>query len=410
MKVVYRRCAGLDVHKDEVVACARVAVKRTAAHELQRFPTTVAGLMELAAWLTRLKVRHVAMEATGVYWKPVWHVLEEEGLELVLANAQRVRNVPGRKSDVNDAAWIADLLAHGLIAASFVPPQPIRELRDLTRTRRQLVRERGQHANRIAKVLEDANIKLSSVLSDLIGMSGRRILKAMIAGETDPERLAGLASRRLASSRAELVAALAGRPSPHHRFLIAQHLTLVEQLETRIAAFDHAIATLLAPFRDVVERMKRVPGLNGPVAAPAVLAEIGTDMSRFPTAGHLVSWARLVPRLDESAGQKRSTRIKRGGFWLKPLLVQCAFAAARKNNCYLQARFRRLAARRGAKKAAIAVAAAILTALYHMLRDGTAYREPDADFLRRRDREQVAQRLARRIRQLGYAVDIRAAA
>ena len=320
MKVLHRRCAGLDVHKAVVVVCVRRLVKRKVSYEVESFATTTRGLLALADWLEALGVTHVAMEATGVYWKPVWHMLEGR-FALLLANPQHIRNVPGRKSDINDATWIADLMAHGLIEASFVPPRPIRELRDLTRTRRQLVREIVQHCNRIAKVLEDANIKLANVLSDLMGVSGRRILKGLIAGETDAAKLAELGSRQLQCSRADLIAALEGRPTAHHRFLLAQHLALVERLEAMLAEFDTAIEVLIAPFREIIERLKRVPGLKG-VAAPALLAEIGVDMSCFPTAGHLLSWARMVPRLDESAGKKRSTRVKKGGAWLKPLLVQ----------------------------------------------------------------------------------------
>ena len=245
-----------------------------------------------------------------MYWKPVWHILEGR-FTLILANAAHIKGVPGRKSDVNDATWIADLLAHGLIRASFVPPQPIQELRDLTRTRKQLTREIVQHTQRIQAVLEEANVKLSSVITDILGASGRRILKAIIAGETDPERLAELGSPRLAAPRGELADALHGRVRDHHRFLIDQHLKTIEQLEATIAAFDARIEAALAPFRDIVERLKEVPGLSE-TSAQILIAEIGTDMSQFPTAGHLLSWAGLVPRLDESAGKRRSTRVQEG--------------------------------------------------------------------------------------------------
>jgi transposase len=348
------------------------------------------------------------MEATGVYWKPVWHVLEEQ-FQLVLANAAHIRNVPGRKSDVNDATWITDLMAHGLIRASFVPPAPIQELRDLTRTRRQLGREIVQHTQRIQKALEDANIKVSSLITDLLGASGRRILKALIAGESDAAVLAALGGPRLKCSRRELTGALEGRITPHHRFLIGQHLRMIEELEAAVAAFDAQIEATLVPFRDAADRLTSIPGISD-VAAQVILAEIGPDMSPFPTAGHLLSWAGLTPRLDESAGKRRSTRVKKGAPWLKPVLVQCAFAAARTKNTYLQAQFLRIKARRGPKKAAIAVAASILTAAYHMLRDGTFYSDLGPHHFARRDKTRVAMRLVRRIKELGYDVEIKAAA
>ena len=408
MKTLHRRCAGLDVHSDTVVACARLTARTKASHEVRRFSTATRDLLELAAWLTERGVTHVAMEATGIYWKPVWHILEGR-FELVLANAAHIRNVPGRKSDVNDAVWISDLLAHGLIRASFVPPAPIQALRDLTRTRTQLTREVAQHIQRIQKTLEDANIKLVSVISDIVGMSGRRILKAMIAGETNAMRLAELGSARLKCSRSDLAAALDGRVTAHHRFLIDHHLGLIEELERRIAAFDARIGEVLAPFRNAVERLITIPGVSR-VAAEVILAEIGPDMTPFPTAGHLLSWAGLVPRLDESAGKRRSTRVRKGAPWLKPVLVQCAWAAGRTKATYYQAQFFRLKARRGPKKAAIAVAASLLTAAYHMLKDGTFHHDLGADFLVNRDKARIAARLANRIKDLGYDVSFTATA
>ena len=408
MKTLHRRCAGLDVHKKEVVACLRLVARNKVGHEVRRFPTTTRGLIELAEWLDEAECTHVAMEATGVYWKPVWHILEGR-FTLILANAAHIKGVPGRKSDVNDATWIADLLAHGLIRASFVPPQPIQELRDLTRTRKQLTREIVQHTQRIQAVLEEANVKLSSAITDILGFSGRRILKAMIAGEADPDRLSELGSPRLAASRSELSDALHGRVREHHRFLIDQHVKTIEQLEQTITAFDARIEAALEPFRETIERLKEIPGLSE-TSVQILIAEIGTDMSQFPTAGHLLSWAGLVPRLDESAGKRRSTRVKKGAPWLKPVLVQCAWAAARKKNSYFQVQFLRLKARCGPKKAAVAVAASILTTAYHMLADGTCYQDLGADHFARRDPARAAAKLANRIRSLGYHVDIRAAA
>ena len=404
MKTLHRRCAGLDVHKDEVVACVRVVDRSKATHEVRRLATTTRGLLELADWVQANGCTHVAMEATGVYWKPVWHVLEGH-VELVLANAAHIKNVPGRKSDVNDAVWIADLLAHGLLRSSMVPPTQIQELRDLTRTRKQLTREVVQHTQRIQKVLEDANVKLSSVVSDVLGVSGRRILEAIVEGESDPGKLAALGNERLACTRAELVEALRGRVSEHHRFMLKQPLRMVDELERSIRAFDQRIEVALEPFRDDIERLTAIPGVST-TGAQVILAEIGADMSRFPTVGHLLSWAGLCPRLDESAGKRRSTRVRKGAPWLKTVLVQCGWAAARSKETYLRAQFLRLKARRGPKKAAVAVAASILVAAYHILRDKADYHDLGPDYFVRRDSARVAQRLARRIRELGYDVQI----
>jgi len=375
---------------------------------VRRFSTATPDLLELADWLAAQGVTHVAMEATGIYWKPIWHILEGR-FELVLANAAHIRNVPGRKSDVNDAMWISDLLAHGLIRASFVPPAQIQDVRDLTRTRTQLAREVAQHIQRIQKTLENANIKLTSVISNIIGTSGRRILKAMIAGETNPAKLAELGSTRLKCPRAELTAALDGRVTAHHRFLIAHHLSLIGELERHIAAFDTRIEKLLRPLRDAVAQLITIPGVSK-VSAQVILAEIGADMTPFPTSGHLLSWAGLVPRLDESAGKRRSTRVRKGAPWLKPVLVQCAWGAARTKGTYYQAQFFRLKARRGPKKAAIAVAASLLTAAYHMLKNGTFHQDLGADFLLKRDRARIVTKLASRIKDLGYDVSFTPAA
>ncbi|HEX9640926.1 MAG TPA: IS110 family transposase [Candidatus Krumholzibacteria bacterium] len=409
MKVLFERCAGLDVHKDVVVGCVRILEEGgRARYEVRRFSTMTAGLLELGDWLRGWGCTHAAMESTGVYWRPVWHVLEGE-FELVLANAAHIRNVPGRKSDVNDATWIADLLAHGLIRASFVPPGAIQEVRDLTRTRRQLVRQVGQHSQRIQKVLEDANVKLGSVISDVLGESGRRILKAIVVGETDPERLASLGSERLHCPREELVEALRGKLTKHHRFLLDQHLSTIEHLEGSVRDFEAQIEAALEPFRADVERLTTIPGISR-IAAQVIVAEIGTDMSRFPTAQDLISWAGLCPGLNESAGKRMSTRIRKGAPWLKPVLVQCAWAAARSKNTYLQAQYLRLKSRRGPKKAAVAVAASILTAAYYMLLRAAPYQDLGPAHFTVRDRALVAQRLARRIRDLGYEVEIRKAA
>jgi transposase len=404
MEVIRERCAGLDVHKDTVVACMRIQTEGQVRREVRSFGTMTQDLLTLADWLEEQNCTHAAMEATGVYWKPVWHMLEGH-VELVLANAAHIRNVPGRKSDVNDATWIADLLAHGLIRSSFVPPKPIAELRDLTRTRKQLTREIVQHTQRIQRVLQEANVKLDSVISSVLGVSGRRILRAIIDGEQDPEVLASLGSPRLACSPKALVEALRGRVTAHHRFLLSQHLGLIESLEGTIQQFDEEIERAIHPFRELVQLLTAIPGISD-VSSRAMVAEIGIQMEQFPTVGHLISWASLCPRLDESAGRTRSSRVRVGAAWLKPMLVQCAWAAVRSKDTYLQAQYLRLKGRRGPKKAIVAVAASILTAAYHMLKYGVEYRDLGGAYFRKRDSEKVAQRLAKRIRELGYDVNI----
>jgi transposase len=341
--------------------------------EVRSFGSTTTGLLALADWLAEHGCTHVAMEATGVYWKPVWHVLEDE-FELVLANAAHIKNVPGRKTDVNDAMWIADLLAHGLIRSSFVPPQAIQQLRDLTRTRKQLVREVSQHSLRIQKVLEDANLKLGSVLSDVLGKSGRAMLDAIVAGQTDPEQLAALAQGTARHKTAELREALRGRISEHHRTMLKLHLQVVDALQRTLAELDTAVGKALAPIRQRARLLTTMPGVSD-LTASVVVAEIGVDMSRFPSAGHLISWAGLCPRSDESAGKRRSTRVRKSGTWIKTTLVTAAWAAVRVKTSYLRAQFLRIKARRGAKKAILAVAASMLTAAFHMLRDGTEYND-----------------------------------
>lgn len=403
MEVLYPRCAGLDVHKDSVVAAVR-CVSPPSHHEVRSFTTTTQGLLALAEWLTSHGCTHVAMEATGVYWKPVWHLLEDH-VELVLANAQHIRNVPGRKTDVNDATWIADLLAHGLIRSSFVPPAAIQELRDLTRTRKQLVREIAQHSLRIQKVLEDANLKLGSVLSDVLGQSGRAMLAAIIAGEEDPERLAALALGTARRKHAALVEALRGRVTPHHRALLQLHLGLVDALQAALAEIDARVGKALEPIRASAQLLTTMPGVSD-LVANVIVAEIGIDMTRFPTSGHLISWAGLCPRNDESAGKRRSTRVRKSANWLKTTLVTAAWAGVRVKDSYLHAQFLRLRARRGAKKAILAVAASMLTAAYFMLRDGVEYADLGADHFDRRDRSKVIHRLVRRLRDLGCQVAI----
>ena len=408
MEVLHQRCAGLDVHKKTVVAAVRLAEGDKVVTEVKTFATTTSGLLALSDWLSENGCTHVAMEATGVYWKPVWHVLSDGELELILANAAHVKNVPGRKTDISDATWLAELLAHGLIRASFVPDGQTQEMRVLLRTRKQLVREQGRHIQRIHKTLEDANLKIESELSDILGKSGRAMLNAIIAGETDPVRLAALAHRNVKSSQADLQEALRGRVTAHHRFLLKLHLDQIDRLDAAIATMDSEIEAHLAPFRTAVEIVSTIPGV-GALSAQVIVSEIGTDMSRFPTVGHLLSWAGLCPRNDESAGKRRSTRLRKGAPWLKTMLVQCAWAAKRKKDSYLRAQtqFLRLKSRRGPQKAICAVAASILTAAYHMLKDGTLYQDLGADHFVRRSKSTHLQRLVKSIEHLGYSVDLK---
>lgn len=400
MEVIHARCAGLDVHKDTVVACVRIAKDGRVHQEVKTFGTTTSQLLALADWLRENECSHAAMESTGVYWKPVWHVLEDS-LTLVLANAMHIRNVPGRKTDVNDAMWIDDLLAHGLIRGSFVPPAPVQAMRDLTRTRKQLVREVSQHSLRLQKTLEDANIKLGSFVSDILGASGRAILDAIVKGIDDPEKLAELSTGRLKASRSELVESLRGQVRDHHRFLLRLHLDQIDALNKAVRDVEARLGTALDPFRDLEGLLMTIPGVSH-TTAQVLLSEVGTDMSRFPTAGHLISWAGLCPGNDESAGKRRSTRLRKGGQWLKATLVQSAWPASRKKGSYLKALFHRIRGRRGPKKAAVAVAASMLTAAYHMLKTGVVYADLTDQYFEARDRTKIAKHLIKRLANLGF--------
>ena len=404
MDVIHPRCAGLDVHKDTVVVCARLIIDGKVQQEVKTFGTTTKELLALADWLHERGCTHAAMESTGVYWKPVWHVLEGS-TELLLANAAHIKNVPGRKTDVNDATWISDLLAHGLIRGSFVPPAPVQEMRDLTRTRKQLVREAAQHVHRIQKTLEDANIKLASVVTDVLGASGRAILDALVRGETDPEKLAELANKRIKAPREKLVEALRGKVQPHHRFLLGLHLGQIDALAEAVREVEARLGDALQPFRDLEGLLTTIPGVSQ-TTARVILSEVGADMARFPSAANLISWAGLCPGNDESAGKRRSTRLRKGGRWLKATLVQSAWAATRKKGSYLKAQFHRIRARRGPKKAVVAVAASMLTAAYHMLKTGVEYEDLTEMHFTTRDRTKLAKRLVKRLTDLGLSVQI----
>jgi transposase len=416
MEVMHKCCAGLDVHKNVIVACVRLTLRRKVERECRTFDTTTTGLLALLSWLSASGCTHVAMEATGVYWKPVWNILSDGTFELIVANAAHIKNVPGRKTDMNDAMWIADLVACGLIRASFVPDERTQELRSLLRTRKQMTREQTSHIQRMQRTLEEGNIKLDSVISDIIGVSGRCMIEAMIAGETSPVRLADLAHRRIRAPREALCEALRGRVTDHHRFLLRLHLRQYDALAAAIAEIDQQVEVLIedmdeqieagqATFRALIMLLCSIPGV-GTLAAVVILSEIGRDMSRFPTAGHLLAWAGLCPGQNESAGKRKSSRLRKGAPWLKTLLIQCAWAASRRQDSYYKAQFSRLKARRGPKKAICAVAASMLTAIYHMLKDGTGHRDLGASYFDRRSIDAKAKRLVSQLTKLGFQVQL----
>lgn len=405
MELIHARCAGLDVHKDVIVACVRLVEDDRVRQEIASFKTLTSGLLSLSDWLEGHGCTCVAMEATGVYWKSAWQVLEGQ-FELVLANAAHVKNVPGRKTDVNDAQWLSDLLAHGLIRSSFVPPQPVQDLRDLTRTRKQLAREIVQHTNRVQKVLESANIKLTGLITDVLGQGGRAILNAIVSGESDPGQLAQLAPR-VRATKEQLVEALRGQVREHHRFMLHLHLKQIDTLRNTIHEIEERLDQSLGTFRDAIGRVITIPGISE-TTAWTIVSEIGTDMSRFPTPEHLVSWACLCPRNDTSAGKHRSTRVRQGCRWLKEGLIQAAWSVARMKEGYLASQFHRIRARRGAKKAAVAVAASILTIAYCVIRDGTTYRDLGGHHFDLRDKQKAAKRLLKRLEKLGFQVQVQA--
>jgi len=356
------------------------------------------------------------MEATGIYWTPVWKILSDGEFDLLVANAAHIKNVPGRKTDLNDAMWIADLMACGLIKASFVPQEAFQELRSLMRTRKQLGREQTRHVQRIQKTLEEANIQLDSVISDILGVSGRRMIEAMIEGVRNPHQLAALAHRGIKASPQQLYDALHGRLTDHHRFLLKLHLGQWDRLDAairdidrevdgRIEQMDQKLADGEPPFRALIVRLSAIPGVST-LSATTILSEIGRDMSRFPTAGHLVAWAGLCPGQNESAGKRKSSCLRKGAPWLKTMLVQCAWAAKRQKNSYYMAQFYRLQARRGPQKAICAVAASLLTAIYHMLKNGTRHHDLGADYFDRRSPEAKAKRLLAQLSRLGFEVTL----
>lgn len=405
MDVVYERCCGIDIHKKTAVACVVVPGPTGAPRkETRTFGTMTDDLLALADWLAAEGVTHVAMESTGVYWKPVYNLLEGS-FELLLANAQHVKAVPGRKTDVRDAEWLADLLRHGLLKNSFVPDRPQRELRELTRYRAALVRERAAEASRLQKTLEGANVKLGDVASNVLGQSARRMLEGLVAGAADPAALAELAQGRMREKIPLLERALAGHFAAHQRFLVAQQLAHIDYLDEAIERLSAEVAERLRPFEEALERLDGIPGVGRRIAE-VLVAEIGTDMARFPTAAHLASWAGMCPGNRESAGKRLSGRTRRGSPWLRTTLVEAGQAAGRTKDTYLGAQYHRLGARRGKKRAAVAVGHTILVIAYHLLAHGQTYEELGSGYFGERDRRGTERRLVHRLEALGYTVQI----
>lgn len=409
METIVERPAGLDVHKAQVTACVRTPDKHGAREQhIAEFPTTVAGLLTLRDWLAAHGVEQVTMEATGVFWKPVWAILEDE-FECVLVNARHVKQVPGRKTDVSDAAWICQLAEAGLLRASFVPPKPIRALRNLTRYRKTQIQERQREANRLHKALEDTGIKLDCVASDILGVSGRRMLAALIEGTTDPALLADLAKGRLRAKLPALREALQGRFDHLHSIWVGAILAHIDFLDEQIAGLSETIEEQVAPFESAVELLRSIPGVQRR-SAEVIVAEIGTDMSAFPTAKHLASWAGQCPGNDRSAGRQRSGRTRKGSKWLDWALEESALAATRSKDTYLAAQYRRLRPRRGHKKALGAVKHSIVCACWHMLCTGELYRDLGGEYFQRRDPERATKRLVRQLEALGHSVTLEVAA
>jgi transposase len=405
MQVIYPRCAGLDVHSATVVACVMItAADGTVTKEIKTYGTMTKDLLELGDWLKSYQITHAAMESTGSYWKPVYNLLEGQ-MELLVVNAQHVKAVPGRKTDVLDAEWIADLLRHGLLRGSFIPPKPQRELRELVRHRANLVGRRAQSVNELQRTLESTNIKLANVVSDITGVSAMAMLEAILAGQTDPEVLAEMARGRMKEKKGLLQRALQGKVEEHHRLILSQLLVDIGGYDEQVQEVGGMIAQRLEKNQELLDRLDEIPGVNQRVAQ-VMAAEVGIDVNRFPTDKHLISWAGICPGNNQSGGKRRRSRIKPGNRSLRSALVEAANAAAKKKNCYLSSMYRRLAGRRGKKRALIAVARTILQSSYFMMKRGTNYEDLGADYYDRRDPEGLARRLARRIEKLGFAVTV----
>jgi len=404
VQVIFERCCGLDVHKRTITACRLRWLGSEWQKEIRQFGTMTKDLLALLDWLVNEGCTQVAMESTGVYWKPVYNILEGQ-FELLVVNAQHLKAVPGRKTDVRDAEWIAELLAHGLLRGSFVPPPSVRELRELTRYRTSLVRDRARTVNRLQKVLEAANIKLASVVSDIDGVSARLMLEGLVAGQRDTEQLASLAKGRLKEKHAQLVEALSCRLQPHQSFLIAEHLAQIDYLEGAIERLSHQIEEKLRPFEQPIGWLDTIPGVNRRTAE-VLWAETGGDMNRFASARHLASWAGMCPGNHESAGKRLSGRTRKGSPWLRHCLVEAAHGAAHTKNKYLSSQYHRLAARRGKKKALLAVGHSILVIAYHLLSRKQAYSDLGANYFDERDRQAVTRRCVNRLQKLGYQISL----
>ena len=402
MEVIYKRCCGLDIHKEIVVACLLIREGGKVLKEIRTFLTMTVDLLVLHDWLKAHQVTHVAMESTGIYWRPVFNLLEGD-FTVLLVNAAHIKTVPGRKTDVKDCEWIADLLSHGLLRGSFIPPEPIRDLRDLTRYRKTLTDERVREVNRLQKFLEGANIKLSSVATDVMGISGRAMLEALLSGSTDPQVLSELAKGRLRKKLPELKKALEGRFRSHHRFMVAEVLTHLDFLDEAIERVSQEVSSRIAPFSKIVESMDLIPGINARVAE-GVLSEMGVEMSCFPTEGHAASWAGLCPGNNESAGKRKSGKTRKGDQWLRRYLTEAAWAAIRKKGSYLSALYHRLVVRRGKKKAIVAVAHRLLVIIYHMIKDQASYRELGADYFNKLNTAYVQRHHVKRLESLGFKV------
>jgi transposase len=406
VEIVHTRCCGLDVHKKTVVACVLMTGDDGSLdRQVRTFNTMTADLLALADWLSSLGVTHVALESTGVYWRPVFNVLEDEDRTVLLVNPQHMRAVPGKKTDVRDSEWLADLLRHGLLRASFIPPAPIRAIRELTRYRKTLVQQRADQANRLQKTLEGANLKLAAVAADVLGVSARAMLAALLAGERDPDVLADLARGRMRAKLPQLRQALTGRIQPHHLVLIEQILQHIDYLEQAIAQMQTEIERCLPRFEEAVDLLQTIPGIRA-VAAAAIVAEIGVDMSRFPTAGNLASWAGLCPSNKESAGKRMKGPMNRGNVWLRSILGEVAWASVKTRATYFHAQFHRIARRRGRNKAAMAVAHSLLIVVYHVLRTRRPYTELGVDYFDHLDSSRIQRHHVRRLEQLGYNVTL----